>query len=44
MAKVIIELEEEDFTKLLSTLTEIKDTLSRVEEFLKINHSVANDS
>ena len=44
MAKITIELEERDFMELLSTLTEIKDTLVRVEELLATNHTVKNDS
>ena len=42
MTKIIIELEEEDFMELLSTLTEIKDTLIRVENILAVNHSIAD--
>jgi hypothetical protein len=42
MAKVIIELEEQDFMEVMSTLTEIKDTLIRVEKTLTANHSIAN--
>ena len=42
MAKVIIELEEQDFMEVLSTLTEIRDTLARVETTLAVNHSVTD--
>jgi|TARA_R110001599_G_scaffold147257_1_gene330521 hypothetical protein len=35
MTKMIIELDEGDLMDLLSTLTEIKDSLARVEGLLK---------
>lgn len=40
MAKVIIELEEADFMEVVSTLTEVKDTLIRIEGLLSTNHSI----
>ena len=44
MAKVIIELDEGDLMDLLGMITEIKDSLIRVEKLLATNHTVKNDS